>query len=179
MRTLMSLSIATLVLAGCYVGIGLNHDGPAIDEAGSISKISILPATLPTRIEGGITDADEQRLRETLPGDAAKWLAAGITEQTDSAVWANTVSEKPASGYYMTFTITNLNVGDEKAAAASTNDEGNSTTVAKARIYNATSGELVAELTIDKSSGFLGDPPVQQDIRAMATDIGKWFMNKK
>jgi hypothetical protein len=178
MRTLTALSIVTLMLAGCYVGIGLNDDGPAIDEAGTISKISILPAVLPSRIDGALTDADEKNLRSELPSDAADWLAAGITDETDSVVWASTASEKPTTGYYMTFQFIGLNVGDEEAAAADA-DNGHSTTSAKASIYNAASGELVAELTINKSSGWLGEPPVQQDIKAMARDIGKWFESKR
>jgi hypothetical protein len=179
MRTLTALSIATLILAGCYIGVGINHAGPAYEEAGSINNLSIVPATLPSDIKGSASAAERERVRGSLPSDAARWLAGGITDETDSAVWANAVTAKPSTGYYMTFEITYLDLGNEKVANETAQEDGLSQMVAKGRIYNAASGELVAELTLDKTSGFRGDPPVQQEIQAMARDIGKWFKERR
>src|ERR671922_98205 len=111
MRTFIVLS-AVLLLSACYLAVGINRAGPAYEEAGNINKIGILSASLPDKIHGSISAADEQRLRSDLPADAAQWLAEGITSETDSAVWATAITAKPSTGYYMTTEITYLDVGD-------------------------------------------------------------------
>jgi hypothetical protein len=176
MRALIGVSLA-LLLSACYVAVGINRAGPAYEEAGRINNIAILPAKLPEKIHGAISDAEAARLRSTLPDDTARWLAEGITAETD--VWAHADSTKPTSGYYMTVTITHLDVGDEKAADETAQEEGQSRTMLRGFIYNASTGELVAELHLEKSSGWLGEAPHRLDIQDMARDMAAWFKEKR
>jgi hypothetical protein len=178
MRSLVVLTFA-LMLSACYVAVGINRPGPAYEEAGQISNIAILPAKMPAKIEGAMSDSNKAALRESLPADASEWLAKGITSKTGSAVWAHADSEKPTTGYYMTVSITHLDVGDEKRAGETAQEEGRSQTVMLGYIYNAATGEMVAELRLEKSAAWLGGTPHQLDIEAMAQDIGAWFLERR
>lgn len=156
-----------------------NAAGPAYAEASTIKEIVILPATLPTEIRGVYGTTDELRWRTDWPQLAAKSLAAGLTERTDSAITGTFSRTQPETGYYMKLDITYLDVGDARPNVDGTARLRGSALAAHGVIMNAETRQMVADVKFTESSGWTGDIQFEAFLSSVGGSLGDWFINKR
>lgn len=156
-----------------------NAAGPAYAEAGKITSIVILAATLPATIDGEFTATEEREWRSDWPMLAAQLMADGLTDRTKSAVTGTVSQEKPVSGYYMTLAITYIDVGNRAPDAEGKPLQRGSSLAAHGTIFNGASGVMVADVKFTESSGWTGSVPVEGFMSAAGSSLGDWFISKR
>jgi hypothetical protein len=156
-----------------------NAAGPAYAEAKNISTIVILAATLPTKIDGEFTAAEETEWRRDWPMLAAQLMADGLTARTESAVTGTVSQEKPVSGYYMTLAITYIDIGDRAPGPDGKPLQRGSSLAAHCTIFNGATSVMVADVKFTESTGWTGSVPFEGFMAAAGNSLGDWFIAKR
>jgi hypothetical protein len=156
-----------------------NAAGPAYADASVLTQIVILPATIPTVIEGKFSASEEAAWRADWPTLAAQLVADGLTTRTDSVVTGSVAHSKPITGYYMKLQITRLDVGDTRP-----NDDGTarlraSSLDAHGVIVNAATGQLVADVKFREGSGGTTHIEFEVFMARVGSSLGDWFKARR
>lgn len=184
MRTLLSMTalLAILCLAACKTSessITEGTAGPAYNQIDNIDRLFVLPAELPDEIHGNASDAEKERFRQDWPMAAARQIASGVTSKTGKRTVASVAEEAPDHDYYFEIEITYVDVGDPKVRAGDVlgNDqEGWSLVTATGRIINGSTGEVVAKLSFNESSGWAKSTvPFENDMANLGEELGAWI----
>jgi hypothetical protein len=177
--------LAVLGLASCNTSdsrVSKGTAGEAYRDVDNIYTLYIMPVELPDEIHGSASEADKERWANDWPMAGARLIARGVTEETGDKVTALVSEKKPDDDYYFELVITYLDIGDADVRAANLLDpdeEGWSQVIATGTIYNADSGEVVAELRFDQSSGFDTKEPFQNDMSNLGQDLGNWIESRQ
>lgn len=160
----------------------LSSGGDAYKEVDNISRLYILPVELPDDIHGDATQLEKSRAREDWPTEGSRLIARGVSEETGDRVTASAREYKPKADFYFKLTITYLNVGDAGARATnliSTDVKGWSQVLATGRIIRADTGETVAELNFNHSSGLGSKESFQNDMTNLGKELGNWITSRQ
>lgn len=177
--------LAVLSIAGCNTSdskVTGGSAGQAYHDVHQIDTLFILPVELPDEIHGSASNSEKDRWREDWPMTAARLIARGVTDETGEDVNALVSESKPRADFYFKLEITYLDVGDSELRTANlfdSSEEGWSHVLATGKLYNARTGELVAELTFDQSSGWEVKEPFQNDMRNLGQDLGDWIQSRQ
>jgi hypothetical protein len=184
MRAIFATGLAALLFtASCSSSeMSTGTAGEARDEAIRITELAVLPVELPTELHGSFTPEEEERYRRDWPMTAANLIAGGVEDQTDKHVRAYASEKQPLKGHYFQLEITYLDIGDRGVRAENMLDgdrEGWSLVRARGHIYNAETGELVAELNFEESSGGIRKVPFENDMANMGDQLGEWLDDQR
>jgi hypothetical protein len=157
--------------------------GEAYSQVDTIDSLYVLPVKLPRAIHGNVSEEERQRFRRDWPMAGARQIARGVTRETGDYTVAIAGQDKPESDYYFELEITYLDVGDPELRGGDvlTNDqEGWSLVIATGRIINAKTGELVAELQFNQSSGWAKmNVPFERDMANLGIELGRWLDDRR
>lgn len=186
LKHLAAIALLTLpLLAACnspHAAVVETSQGGEQSAIAEIRNLYVLPVDLPDRILGEATDAELAAWRKSWPGDAALWLAEEIEAENPGEIDAVATSEKPGSGHYLDLNITYLDLGDPSERAANLvepSEEGWSHVIAKARIIDARTGEIVTELDFVHGSHYDWGLSFQSDMRGIGDDLGEWIADRR
>lgn len=187
MRSIYSILalLAVLGLAACNTSQSKTPSGTAGEayrDVDNIYTLYILPVKLPDAIHGNASDADKSRWREDWQMVGARLIARGVSDEAGDKVVASAREQKPDVDYYFDLKITYLDVGDEDVRTTSLlgNDEkGWSHVLATGRIVRASTGDTVAELNFDQSSGHPNKEPFQSDMSNLGKQLGSWIVSRQ
>jgi hypothetical protein len=156
--------------------------GDAYKDADNIYMIYIMPVDLPNEIHGNATDAEKDRWQEDWQMVGARLIARGVSDEAGDKVIASARESKPDADFYFVLEITYLDVGDENVRSSGildSDERGWSHVLAVGRIVRSDTGDTVAELTFDQSSGKLTKEPFQDDMTNLGQELGNWIVNRK
>lgn len=156
-----------------------NAPGPAYAEASTLTQLTVLDATLPDEIEGEFTATEEATWRKDWPTLAAQLMADGLTTRTDGAVTGSVASVAPSKGHYMKLEITQLDVGDIRPDADDKPRLRGSSLAAHGFIYNAATGQLVADVKFREGSGWTGSRQFEVFMARSGSSLGDWFKARR
>jgi hypothetical protein len=156
-----------------------NAAGPAYAEASVLTQITIIQATLPNVIEGEFSATEEAAWRKDWPILAAQLVADGLTTRTDGVVTGSVASTQPRTGYYMTLEITQIDVGDVRPSTDDKPDLRGSSLAAHGFIYNASTGQLVADVKFREGSGWTGNNQFEVFMARAGSSLGDWFKARR
>lgn len=156
-----------------------NAAGPAYSEASVLTQIAILPAALPVNIDGLFTAAEATTWRAEWPTLAAQLIADGLTTRTDGVVTGVVAHTQPTTGHYMRVVVTFLDVGDNQP-----NDDGTprlfgSALHAHGVIFNAATGQLVADVKFREGSGWSENRQFEVFMARIGSSLGDWFKARR
>jgi hypothetical protein len=177
--------LAVLVMAACSSSQSKEPDataGDAFEDADNIYMIYVMPVELPDEIHGNASEADKNRWEDDWPMVGARLIARGVNDETGSKVRATTRERRPESDFYFILYITHLDVGDADVRSSgifSSDERGWSHVLATGRIVRADTGDVVAELTFDQSSGNPTKEPFQDDMTNLGHELGNWIMERR
>jgi hypothetical protein len=194
MRLFILMFVALLMVPACAhsvrdSGHGSHHPhrshrhwnaaGPAYAEASVLTQIAIVQATLPDKIEGKFSATEEAAWRKDWPILAAQLIANGLTTRTDNVVTGSVAKTRPSKGYYMRLEITHIDVGDIRADADDKTGRQGSSLAAHGFIFNATTGELVADVKFREGSGWTGTRQFEVFMARAGSSLGDWFKARR
>jgi hypothetical protein len=201
MKYLIIVSMtALMVLSGCAVSLRGGHGhyrhrsyrhhghhrhhhwnspGPAYIEANRIENLTILPATLPDDFDGEYSSDQESTWRKDWPLRGSELVADAMEKGTEGRVKATVSDSKPSKGYYMTVTVTYLDLGDPTMNADGTPKARGTALAAHGVIMNAESNEMVAEVKFSESSGWTGNNMFEVHMARVGTSLANWLNEKQ
>ena len=145
-------------------------------------NLFVLPVDLPDEIRGEATSAERATWREEWPRDASVWLAEEIEAENAGEIDAVATSEEPGTDHFVDLDIVYLDVGDPGERALNLlrpREDGWSHVIAKARIINAETGEIVAELDLVHGSHYDWGQSFEGDMRGIGDDLGEWIADRR
>lgn len=182
MRTLSLLLILPVVfLSACQTSKSEMYTGTAGDayeDRRAVRELKVLAVKLPKQIHGKYEDAELERYYRDWPMTGARLVADGVQEETDDKVLAMAALDRPTRGHYFELEIEYLDLGDPElraSAVLNNSKQGWSHVLAKGRLVNAETGELVAELKFEQSSGGLTKSPFEKDMGNLGEELGRWL----
>ncbi|MCC7510462.1 MAG: hypothetical protein IT464_13960 [Planctomycetes bacterium] len=152
--------------------------GDAFEERRVVSNLKVLPVKLPKQIHGKYDQADLERFYRDWPMAGARLVADGVFEETAEEVRAMATLERPSTGYVFELEIEYLDLGDPDSRASSilhNKKQGWSHVLAKGRLINAETGDLVVELQFEQSSGGIAKPAFENDMANLGEELGRWL----
>jgi hypothetical protein len=156
--------------------------GDAFKDADNIYTIYIMPVELPDEIHGNATDEDKKRWQDDWQMVGARLIASGVSDEAGDTVSCSVREKKPDADFYFALKVTYLDVGDASLRTSGilgSDERGWSHVLAVGRIVRADSGDTVAELTFDHSSGNLTKEPFQNDMTNLGQELGSWIVARQ
>ena len=181
----LSAILVTPLLAACnspHAAVAETAQDGEHSGLAEIRNLHVLPVDLPDEIHGEATSAERATWREEWPRDAAMWLAEEIEAENTGEIVAAVASNEPRTDHFIDVDIIYLDVGDPDERALNLlrpREDGWSHVVAKARIINAETGEIVAELDLVHGSHYDWGPSFESDIRGIGDDLGEWIADRR